>query len=107
MFGIGGNELLIIILLMVIFIKPKDIPSVVNFIAKTFKKIRSFISEIRKQINEITSEISDTTEDTTEDIEETFHDKIEKLRLEIDNSEPDFFDITPKLKIEKKHHKKK
>lgn len=103
MFGIGGNELLIIILLMVIFIKPKDIPSVVNFIAKTFKKIRSFISEIRKQINEITSEISDTTED----IEETFHDKIEKLRLEIDNSEPDFFDITPKLKIEKKHHKKK
>ena len=103
MFGIGGNELLIIILLMVIFIKPKDIPSVVNFIAKTFKKIRSFISKIRKQINEITSEISDTTED----IEETFHDKIEKLRLEIDNSEPDFFDITPKLKIEKKHHKKK
>ncbi len=103
MFGIGGNELLIIILLMVIFIKPKDIPSVVNFIAKTFKKIRSFISEIRKQINEITSEISDTTDD----IEETFHDKIEKLRLEIDNSEPDFFDITPKLKIEKKHHKKK
>lgn len=103
MFGIGGNELLIIILLMVIFIKPKDIPSVVNFIAKTFKKIRSFISKIRKQINEITSEISDTTDD----IEETFHDKIEKLRLEIDNSEPDFFDITPKLKIEKKHHKKK
>ncbi len=103
MFGIGGNELLIIILLMVIFIKPKDIPSVVNFIAKTFKKIHSFISKIRKQINEITSEISDTTED----IEETFHDKIEKLRLEIDNSEPDFFDITPKLKIEKKHHKKK
>lgn len=88
---------------MVIFIKPKDIPSVVNFIAKTFKKIRSFISKIRKQINEITSEISDTTDD----IEETFHDKIEKLRLEIDNSEPDFFDITPKLKIEKKHHKKK
>ena len=103
MFGIGGNELLIIILLMVIFIKPKDIPSVVNFIAKTFKKIRSFISEIRKQLNEITSEISDTTDD----IEETFHDKIEKLRLEIDNSEPDFFDITPKLKIEKNHHKKK
>ena len=102
MFGIGSNELILIILLMVIFIKPKDIPSVVKFIAKIFKKIRNFISHVKGQIDEITNEISDTKDE----INETFHDKIEKLRLEIEK-EPEFFDITPKLKIEKKHKTKK
>ncbi|MBR1544835.1 MAG: hypothetical protein IJ638_02735, partial [Alphaproteobacteria bacterium] len=90
MFGIGTNELLLIILLMVIFIKPRDIPSVVNFIVSVWKKIKSFVATIQNQIKNITSEISETTDD----IEETFHDKIEKLRLEIDN-QTDLFDTTP------------
>ena len=87
---------------MVIFIKPKDIPSVVNFIAHCFKKIRSFIFNMQKQIREITSEVSDSTDE----IDETFHDKIERLRLEIEK-EPEFFDISPKLKIDKKPRTRK
>ena len=87
---------------MVIFVKPKDIPSVVNFIAKCFKKIRKFISDVKTQIQNITSEISETKGE----VEETFHERIEKLRLEI-NNEPDFFDLSPKLKIDKKEKRKK
>ena len=68
----------------------------------SLKKIRNFISHVKGQIDEITNEISDTKDE----INETFHDKIEKLRLEIEK-EPEFFDITPKLKIEKKHKTKK
>ena len=102
MFGIGGNELLTIILLMVIFIKPKDIPSVVNFIARIWKKIQTLVLKVRTQIHNITSEVSDTTDE----IEENFHDRIEKLRLKI-NNEPEFFDLTPKLKISKKTRSKK
>ena len=101
MFGIGTNELLLIILLMVIFIKPRDIPSVVNFIVSVWKKIKSFVETIQIQIKNITSEISETTDD----IEETFHDKIEKLRLEIDN-QTDLFDTTPKLDIKNKKKNK-
>ena len=52
---------------------------------------------MQKQIREITSEVSDSTDE----IDETFHDKIERLRLEIEK-EPEFFDISPKLKIDKK-----
>ena len=105
MFGISGNELIVIILLMVIFIKPKDIPSVVNFIAKIWKWIKDFVSEVQEQINKVALEIKETKDETNE----TFHDKIEKLRLEI-NQQTDFFDIddnkkTPKLKINKKTKK--
>lgn len=72
---------------MVIFIKPKDIPSVVNFIASVWRKIKLFMQRMHTQINLITSEI----DDTQEIIEDTFHDRIEKLRLKI-NEEPDFFE---------------
>ena len=87
---------------MVIFVKPKDIPSVVNFIAKCFKKIRKFVSDVKAQIQNVTSEITKTGDE----LEESFHEKIEKLRLEI-NNEPDFFDLSPKLKIDKKKEKNK
>ena len=72
---------------MVIFIKPKDIPSVVNFLATIWHKTSQFIKRIHTQISVITSEI----DDTQEIIEDTFHDRIERLRLKI-NEEPDFFE---------------
>lgn len=102
MLGISLNELILVILLMVIFIKPKDIPSVVNAIAKFWKKIKSFMGEIQIQIKNITEEIDETKDATYE----SFHDKIEKVRLEIEKQEElDLYDDidkkTPKLKIEK------
>ncbi|MGN0929537.1 MAG: twin-arginine translocase TatA/TatE family subunit [Alphaproteobacteria bacterium] len=102
MLGISLNELILVILLMVIFIKPKDIPSVVNVIAKFWKKIKNFIYEIQTQIQNITDEIDETKNVTYE----SFHDKIEKVRLEIEKQEElDLYDDidkkTPKLKIEK------
>ena len=87
MFGIGLGELILTLLLMVIFIKPRDIPSVVNFILLSWHKICSFVQHVHAQISRITSEI-DNTENI---IEDTFHDRIEKLRLKI-NEEPDFFE---------------
>ncbi len=100
MFGISFNELLIILLLMVIFINPKDIPSVIKTIAQFIKKIKSFVYEIEHEIKNITNEIEETKETTYE----TFHDKIEKLRLDIEKeSNLDTFDDedkkTPKLNI--------
>ena len=102
MLGISLNELILVILLMVIFIKPKDIPSVVNSIAKFWKKLKSFMGEIQTQIKNITEEIDETKDVTYE----SFHDKIEKVRLEIEKQEElDLYDDidkkTPKLKIEK------
>lgn len=92
---------------MVIFIKPKDIPSVVNFLAKIIKKVQEFVFEIRHQINSISSDI----DETKDMVEENFHNKIEKLRLQI-QQEPEFFDFdevkkTPKLIDKKKTSNKK
>ena len=98
MFGISINELIVIMLLMVIFIKPKDIPSVVNFLAKIIKKVQEFVFEIRRQINSISSDI----DETKDMVEENFQIQ----------QEPEFVDVdevkkTPKLIDKKKPSNKK
>lgn len=111
MLGISFNELIVILLLMVIFVKPKDIPSVVNAIAKFWRHLKNFIFEIQTQIRNITDEIDDTKNETFE----TFHDKVERVRLEIEKQasldldifDDDFNKKTPKLKIEQPKQKTK
>ena len=96
---------------MVIFVKPKDIPSVVNAIAKFWNAVKNFIFEIQTQIRNITDEIDETKDETLE----TFHDKVERVRLEIEKQNTLDLDIyddeldkkTPKLKIEQPKQKNK
>lgn len=104
MLGISLYELIVIILLMVIFINPKDIPSVIKNIAKCIKKLKSFINDIQKEIKDITKEIEETRENTYE----TFHDQIEKIRLEISKDiNEEYYEEenkkTPQLKINEKN----
>ena len=47
---IGWSELLVIIVLAVLIIGPKDLPIVVRKIASSMKKIKSYISNIQEDI---------------------------------------------------------
>jgi len=47
---IGWSELLVIIVLAVLIIGPKDLPVVVRKIASSMKKIKSYISNIQEDI---------------------------------------------------------
>ena len=47
---IGWSELLVIIVLAVLIIGPKDLPVVIRKIASSMKKIKSYISNIQEDI---------------------------------------------------------
>ena len=51
MFNIGWAELLLLVLIFFILIKPKDIPVVLKNILYVFNKIKNYISEITSEIN--------------------------------------------------------
>tara|TARA_B100000780_G_scaffold77707_1_gene52551 strand:- start:1229 stop:1534 length:306 start_codon:yes stop_codon:yes gene_type:complete len=51
--GIGGFEYLFIIVLIIIFVAPKDLPSVVKGIGKLFGKIKKIVSEFRSAIDDM------------------------------------------------------
>ena len=47
---IGWSELLVIVILAVLIIGPKDLPVVVKKIASSVKKIKSYLSNIQEDI---------------------------------------------------------
>ena len=52
MFNIGWTELLLITIVFLIFIKPKDFPFFIKKIATFFYKIKNYISDITEEIKE-------------------------------------------------------
>ena len=52
MFNIGWTELLLITIVFLIFIKPKDFPFFIKKIAAFFYKIKNYISDITDEFKE-------------------------------------------------------
>ena len=52
MLNIGWTELLLITVVFLIFIKPKDFPFFIKKIAKFFYKIKNYISDITEEFKE-------------------------------------------------------
>ena len=52
MLNIGWTELLLITVVFLIFIKPKDFPFFIKKIATFFYKIKNYISDITEEIKE-------------------------------------------------------
>ncbi|MEJ5244970.1 MAG: twin-arginine translocase TatA/TatE family subunit [Bacteroidota bacterium] len=59
MFDVGGGELLLILLAIVILFGPKKIPEVAQFLGKGLRQFRQAQSEIQTQISKIQQEVSD------------------------------------------------
>jgi len=54
--GVGGFEYLFIAILIIIFVGPKDLPSVIRTFGKYFGKLKKFTREFKSSINEFAKE---------------------------------------------------
>ena len=54
--GIGGVEYLVIAALIIIFVGPKDLPTVLRTFGRWWTKIKNFSREFRSSINEIAAD---------------------------------------------------
>lgn len=82
MFDIGGWEFLIIIVVAIIIVGPKDLPGALRTVTSWVKKVRSMSHEFRNTIDDLADEVE----------LETINKSIQK-DLGIDNSD-DLFDVT-------------
>ncbi len=57
MFGIGFMEIIIILLVILIFIKPKDLPCFFKRIGRLYQEVTGLNNDLKKEINEIKEEI--------------------------------------------------
>lgn len=60
MFDVGGPELLLIILAVIILFGPKKIPEMMQNLGKGIAKLRSAQNQFRDQINNIQTDLKDT-----------------------------------------------
>ncbi len=58
MFDIGGPELLVILLGIIVLFGPKKIPEVAQMIGKGIQKVRTAQTQFKEQIDEIQTELS-------------------------------------------------
>ncbi len=57
MFGFSLAELLLVCIIALIFIRPKDLPEIAHFLGKVFYRGKKFFSEIKKQFKEVEQDL--------------------------------------------------
>jgi Sec-independent protein translocase protein TatA len=56
MFGFSLAELIVIILVILMFIKPQDLPEIAHFVGKSFFKIKRFYEELKNSFKDLENE---------------------------------------------------
>jgi Sec-independent protein translocase protein TatA len=57
MFGFSLAELIIVCLVALFFIKPKDLPEIAHFLGKIFFRAKKFIKSVKKQFKDMEQEL--------------------------------------------------
>ena len=78
MFGVGTSELIIILLIALLILGPKEIPKVARTLGRGMREIQRAKDELKKNIefedetvSEIKSEISELKDDVAKSVNET------------------------------------
>lgn len=62
MFDVGGPELILIVLAIIVLFGPKKMPEIAQMFAKGMRQVRKAQAQFQSQLNEIQSEINDASD---------------------------------------------
>ncbi len=82
MFGFSLAELMIVLLVILLFIKPQDLPEIARFVGKAFYRLKRLYHELKKSLREMEKEFG------LEEVRDEFNRAIseEKAKLEDDTT---------------------
>ncbi|WP_139413057.1 twin-arginine translocase subunit TatB [Bartonella mastomydis] len=102
MFGIDGPELVVILLVLIIVVGPKDLPKILKTIARVRAYMHSTANELRHQFDDVIKQIeSDDLQKTCSDM----NDSSEKLTETFDSIQNTVEGIHDNLGIKAIHYK--
>lgn len=89
MFGVGSSELVIILIIALLILGPKEIPKVARTIGKGMRELQRAKDELKKNIefeddpvSEIRSDITDMINETRDDIQNEFKSAVSEKESE-------------------------
>ncbi|PIT70945.1 twin-arginine translocase subunit TatB [Bartonella tribocorum] len=104
MFGIDGPELVVILLVLIIVVGPKDLPKIFKTIAKVRAYVSSIANELRHQFDDVIKQIEcDDLQKACSDI----NDSRKKLAETFDPMQNTLEDIHDNLDVKATDHKSK
>lgn len=80
MFDIGGGELLLILLSVVLLFGPKKLPEIAKTIGKGVQQIKNAQANLTAQMNSVSNDIENEIKKETESIKKPIEDEIQKLK---------------------------
>lgn len=94
--GIGLWEILIVILLVVVLINPKDLPKIARKLGKWYKKFREVQSQVDRELKNVENEIRkpfDESEKELRGIENSLKDTVNSVKF--NHPLPDLKSVMP------------
>ena len=70
MIGLSFSEIIVILIVMLLIVNPKDIPSIVKYLKKVKSKFNNLNSELHSVINNLSSESDSISLNNNEDLNE-------------------------------------
>lgn len=90
MFDVGGGELLLILLAVIVLFGPKKIPEIVQMFGKGLSQFRKAQSELKSHLDDIKSEVTSQIKSVENVVEEKPKQQGSQIRqtLPLDDAEP-------------------
>ncbi|WP_142416299.1 twin-arginine translocase subunit TatB [Bartonella massiliensis] len=102
MFGIDGPELIVILLVLIIVVGPKDLPKILKTIAKVRAYMYSTANELRHQFDDVIKQIElHDVQNTCSDM----NDSSKKLEETFDSIQNTLEDVHDNLDVRATNHK--
>lgn len=113
MFGLGIWEVVVIIIVAIVFINPKDLPKLARKIGQWYRKLKNMTGKISEEFKDLEKEINGTSEDsitaslnsTVNEIKDGLRSPMESLKIhyklpKLDSIMPSFGKASGEVKKE-------
>ncbi|WP_375639421.1 MULTISPECIES: twin-arginine translocase subunit TatB [unclassified Bartonella] len=104
MFGIDGPEFIVILLVLIIVVGPKDLPKILKTVAKIRAYVYSTANEFRHQFDDVIKQIE---RDDLQKVCSDISDSSKKLAETFDPTQNILEDIHDNWDVKETHHKSK
>jgi len=79
MFGLGGSEVVLVLIIALVFLGPKKLPELAHGLGKAFREFQKAKNDFSDQLQQQIAEVEDKTDESVKTAEVVGENKTDKL----------------------------
>ena len=81
MFGIGIAEILVVLVLVLVLINPKDLPKIARKLGSLYRKFRDVRDKVNQEVREVEREIRKPFEESANEIDTGIKETVDSVKI--------------------------